>query len=125
MLKKLTLIIFALLAIASAFAQSGKIKSTPSATSTVYACDHCNTASMKAGKCKMCNMTMHKTSATVMYHCNHCKKDMAKGGKCPMCKGDLQKMTTHYDCDHCKTSSSKAGNCPKCKMAMTKHSSKG
>ncbi len=125
MLKKLTLIIFAMLAIASAFAQGTKTKPAMGKMTTVYACDHCNMTSAKVGKCKMCKMDMHKASTMVTYHCDHCKKDMAKGGSCPMCKGKLTKMTTHYDCDHCKTSSSKAGNCPKCKMAMTKHEAKG
>lgn len=122
--RRFTLLVVMMLMAMSAFAQKGHSKTMTPKPQTVYVCDQCHMADMKAGKCAVCKMDKMKVSATVMYHCEHCNKDMMKGGMCPTCKGKTTKMASFYACDHCHTTSSKMGKCPKCKMDMTKHSVK-
>lgn len=90
----------------------------------VYACEKCEVASMKAGKCPMCGEKMMAMKANVAYSCADCHTTSNKAGKCPKCGKPMVKMAQVFACDMCHITATKAGKCPKCGMTMKEHDMK-
>lgn len=90
----------------------------------VYACEKCEVASMKAGKCPKCGEKMVAMKANVAFSCADCHTTASKAGKCPKCGKAMEKMAQVFACDMCHVTATKAGKCPKCGMTMKEHDMK-
>ncbi|OJU62796.1 MAG: hypothetical protein BGO01_10340 [Armatimonadetes bacterium 55-13] len=102
---------------------STKLKAASKAM-TFYACEKCEMASTKPGKCPMCKASLKKVNAKTMYACDHCHTTSAKAGKCMKCGMAMEKVAVTYACDKCHTTSAMAGKCKMCHAEMKKHTMK-
>lgn len=125
--KLLAMVVVAVACMTIAFAQSGsahkietKTVHSKMAAKSMYVCEMCNMASMKAGKCPHCGMKMSAMKGKMVYKCPMDGSMSTKAGKCPKCKMAMKPMMEAYVCDHCHTSSDKAGKCEKCGQKMMK-----
>jgi putative DNA topoisomerase len=101
-MKKIIVIVFALFAASTTFAQKDKMQK-PDSTASVkleYSCPmHPEVTSDKPGKCTKCGMELTlskkehmKTAVTGKYSCPmHADVVSNKAGKCPKCGMDLKK----------------------------------
>jgi hypothetical protein len=106
--------------LAAPFAQSAHKGQKPM-MAKIYACEKCEMASAKAGKCAGCHMAMKPINGKRVYACGHCHTTSDKMGKCSKCGMEMKKMAMTYACEKCHTTSAKAGKCSMCKGVMKQH----
>ncbi len=137
-MKKIMMLLIAVIAIGSVSSYAQKAKQDTSKHITLYTCSmHPDVKMDKAGKCPQCGMELSlskkeemKKEVTRSYNCPvHTEVVSDKSGKCPECgqKLSLSKkeqmkaevMKTYCCSMHPDMKSDKPGKCAKCGMEMT------
>jgi hypothetical protein len=93
-MKKLFVLVAAIVISAASFAQSGstgKQTGAPASSSkkTMYICPKCGATSDKAGNCPTDKIALIQQG---MYYCPKDYTTSAKAGKCPKCKAEMVQM---------------------------------
>jgi len=119
----LAVVLAAFATVTAVFAQEAAEKKADSKVSTVYVCDKCQKAALKAGKC--CDQDMVAKKVLAVKDGNAICCDCAADCKCTLKEGDATKCACGKDvkkvslkglsaCEKCNVVSDKEGKCEGC-----------